>query len=71
MADEPSYKVELIDSAELAKRLGVPVSWVRDHVRARYGESRIPHLKLGDHLRFEWGSPQFLAWLDSCRRGGR
>jgi hypothetical protein len=51
---------ETIDAVELAKRWNVPASWVRNH--SRESEDRIPHVKLGKYVRFEWGSPALLEW---------
>jgi len=55
---------EQIGPAELAKRLDVPETWVREHVRKRTTDP-IPHLKLGKYVRFRWGSPQLEAWLEA------
>jgi hypothetical protein len=60
---------ELIDSRELARRLTVPESWVREHVRSRVPDP-IPHLALGRYIRFRWGAPDLEAWLERRRRGG-
>lgn len=60
---------ELIDSIELARRLTVPETWVREHVRSRVSDP-IPHVRLGRYVRFEWGSPELEAWLARRRRGG-
>ena len=55
---------ELIDSAELAARWRVPESWIRNHTRNRTPkEERIPCVRLGRYVRFEWGSPRLEAWL--------
>jgi hypothetical protein len=60
--------VELIDSEELASRWKVPQSWVRSHTRARTAkEDRIPCLRLGRYVRFEWGSPRLAEWLAKKR----
>jgi hypothetical protein len=59
---------ELIDSAELASRWRVPESWIRNRTRARTPqEERIPCLRLGRYVRFEWGSPQLAEWLEKKR----
>jgi hypothetical protein len=59
----------LIDAPELAWRLKVPESWVRNRTRARTPASeRIPCIRLGRYVRFEWGSPRLQGWLD--RQGG-
>jgi hypothetical protein len=60
---------EVIDSAELAARWRVPETWIRNHTRARTPEEdRIPCLRLGHYVRFEWGSPQLTAWLAKKRQ---
>ena len=60
---------ELIDSAELAARLRVPESWVRNHTRGRTPRAeRIPCLRLGKYVRFEWGSPRLAEWLEKNRQ---
>ena len=56
------FRYENLDSAQLAERLNVPESWVRDQVRAR-AEDPLPHLQLGKYVRFLWGSPELEAWL--------
>ena len=53
---------EIIDAAELARRLGVPKSWVEERVRSRT-EDKIPHYKFGKYTRFAWGSPELAEWL--------
>jgi hypothetical protein len=59
---------ELVDSAELANRWKVPESWIRNHTRARTPkEERIPCIRLGRYVRFEWGSPQLSEWLAKKR----
>ena len=40
-------KIELVDTKQLAKRLGVKVGWVRQNMKL------IPHLKLRRHVRFD------------------
>lgn len=60
---------ELIDSAQLAARLRVPESWIRNHTRARTPRAeRIPCLRLGRYVRFEWGSPRLTEWLEKKRQ---
>ena len=55
---------ELIDSAELASRWKVPESWIRNHTRSRTPkDERIPYIRLGRYVRFEWGSPRLAEWL--------
>ncbi len=60
---------ELIDSAELANRWRVPESWIRNHTRARTPkDDRIPCIRLGRYVRFEWGSPRLAEWLAKKRQ---
>lgn len=68
---EMSQKVgfEVIDAAELAKRWRVPVSWVQNRTRARTPKhERIPCVRLGHYVRFEWGSPELAKWFDAQRQ---
>lgn len=59
---------ELIDSPELAMRWRVPESWIRNQTRARTPKAeRIPCIRLGRYVRFEWGSPQLAEWLAKKR----
>jgi hypothetical protein len=54
----------LVDSAELARRLHVPESWVRNRTRSRTPkEERIPCVRLGRYVRFCWDSPLLQAWI--------
>jgi excisionase family DNA binding protein len=51
----------LLTAAEVAERLSVPESWVRQETRA----NRIPHLPLGRYKRYDW--QDIAAWLeDQC-----
>ena len=59
---------ELIDSAELAARWRVPESWIRNHTRNRTPkDDRIPCIRLGRYVRFEWGSQALTDWLAKQR----
>ena len=60
-AEKPT-EYEFIDSRELARRLTVPPSWIRDQVRAR-SEDPLPHVNLGKYVRFLWGSPALELWI--------
>lgn len=59
---------EIIDSNELARRLSLPVSWVRSHTRARTNDE-LPSLVFGRYRRFRWGSPELTRWLEEHLRG--
>jgi len=58
--------LEIIESGELAKRLNLPESWVRDQVRSRAADP-IPHLRFGRYVRFEWPHPDLIQWLERRR----
>ena len=62
-------RLELIDSAELAARWRVPESWIRNHTRERTPKDhRIPCIRLGRYVRFEWGSARLQQWLEKQRQ---
>ncbi len=63
----PTY--EIIDGEELAKRLCVPMSWVREYTRTRAPDP-IPHLRFGRYRRFRWNSPELNAWLERRKAAG-
>ncbi len=55
---------DFIDARELAKRLSVKESWVRERTRKRTPQSeRIPCFFFGRWVRFAWNSPELTAWL--------
>lgn len=65
-------EIEIIDSAELAKRWCVPETWIRSKVRSRTPTAeQIPHLQLGRYVRFRWGSPKLEAWLERHSEGAQ
>jgi excisionase family DNA binding protein len=53
----------LLTAGELAERLSVPESWVRQETRA----GRMPHLELGRYRRYEWSA--VVEWLEGQRAG--
>jgi hypothetical protein len=53
---------EVLNSKDLAHKLAVPETWVREHVRDRVTDP-IPHYKMGKYVRFLWGSPALEEWL--------
>lgn len=55
---------ELIGAVELAARWRVPESWIRSHSRTRTpANDRIPCVRLGRYVRFQWGSSRLADWL--------
>ena len=58
---------EIIDGPELAARWKVPPTWIR-HQCQRGVRDPIPSVPLGRYRRFEWGSPDLLAWWDRRRK---
>ena len=61
---------DILTPDELAQRLKVDVSWVREKIRARKQGTapRLPHFKAGKYVRFHW--PVVSAWLVATQRGG-
>lgn len=55
----------LLDAAEIAERLNVPVSWVREITRS----GAIPHVTLGRYKRYDLADVQ--EWLEKCKQPGR
>jgi excisionase family DNA binding protein len=55
----------LLDAKELAYRLNLPVSWIREETRA----DRIPHLKFGRYRRYVW--EDVLAWVERQKARAR
>jgi excisionase family DNA binding protein len=55
----------LLDANEIAERLGVPVSWVRESARS----GAMPHIRLGRYVRFDLADVE--EWLQECKRPGR
>jgi hypothetical protein len=60
--------IELLDAGGLAAKLAVPETWVREMSRRRTRD-KLPCLRLGRYIRFEWGSPELAAWIDRRRKG--
>lgn len=68
VSDTSGKSLEFIDSVELARRLRVPESWVRNRTRARTPkEKRIPCIRFGRYVRFEWGTLRLAEWLAQQR----
>lgn len=65
---QPQPTTTVIDSTELAQRWQVPESWIRNHTRERTPKAeRIPCLRFGRYVRFEWGSTELEGWLSKQR----
>ena len=60
---KPLPRFEFIDSEELASRLNLSGSWVRDQVRSRSADP-IPHVRFGKYVRFRWSSPELEEWIE-------
>jgi hypothetical protein len=52
----------IIDTDDLAAKWKVKPCWVRNHVQPD-SDDPIPHLKLGKYVRFQWGHPELIRWL--------
>jgi hypothetical protein len=57
---------EMLDAAGLAKKLSLPESWIRNHVRKNCPDP-IPHVGAGKYVRFEWVSEDLNAWWERHR----
>lgn len=57
---------KLLNVAEVAEMLNVPVSWVYGRTRER-GMQRIPHVKLGKYLRFD--ADAIRNWIENFQEG--
>lgn len=55
----------LLDANEVAERLNVPVSWVRESTRS----GAMPCVELGRYRRYDW--PTVEEWLEACKQPGR
>lgn len=67
----PSVSV-LLTPQQLAERLSVPTSWIREKTRQRAQErdkDPLPCVRLGKYVRFSW--PAIEAWLQRQSEGGR
>jgi excisionase family DNA binding protein len=76
-SDEPKAAIEqpalsgavLLTPAQLAERLAVPVSWIREKTRERArvrDEDPLPVVRLGKYVRFRWSD--VAAWLQRQSR---
>jgi excisionase family DNA binding protein len=55
----------LVNAAEVAERLAVPESWVRDHTRS----GAMPAVQLGRYWRYKLEDVE--AWVESCSQPGK
>ena len=55
----------LLDAAEVAARLNVPVSWVRESTRS----GAMPYITLGRYKRYDLADVK--DWLEECKHPGR
>jgi excisionase family DNA binding protein len=55
----------LLTADQLAERLGVTASWIRDHARGTR-RPKIPAIKLGGGWRFRWESIE--DWLKELEK---
>ena len=66
----PQPAFEILNACQLAERLNLPESWIREMTRSRTTD-QIPHLRFGRYVRFQWGSPQLVAWIQRHLKGGK
>lgn len=60
----PSADMVLLTPKQLAERLAVPASWIRERTRRRArvrDTDPLPVVRLGKYIRFDWRSIQ--EWL--------
>lgn len=55
----------LLTAEEVAERLAVPVSWVRESTRSGV----VPHIKIGRYRRYRLADVE--KWLEECTQPGR
>jgi hypothetical protein len=61
---KPETSLTLLTPQQLAQRLNVPCTWVREKTRKRArlrDENPLPTKRLGKYTRFSW--PEVEAWL--------
>jgi hypothetical protein len=68
IATEQVQPIEIIDAAELGRRLQLPKSWILENTRSRAAD-KIPHLRFGKYVRFSWGSRDLKQWLERRASG--
>lgn len=61
---------EILNAAQLAERLNLPVSWIREMCRNRCSDP-IPCLVFGRYRRFRWHSPELDEWINRRLRGAK
>jgi len=55
---------EVLTTEELAQRLRVPPSWIREQTRSRnLQRDPLPHLRFGRYVRFDWTSTELQSWV--------
>ena len=54
----------LLTADEIAQRLAVPTSWVREHTRT----GSVPCVRLGRWVRYSAADVD--AWVEGCKTGG-
>jgi excisionase family DNA binding protein len=60
----------LLTPAQLAQRLAVPVSWIREKTRERArvrDQDPLPLVRLGKYVRFRWSDVE--SWLQRQSEG--
>ena len=63
----PQKTFELLTAEELAERLRVPASWIREQTRSRSLQGDpLPHLRLGRYIRFRTGGDKISARFMRC-----
>lgn len=68
VSEQTSQQFEILNAGQLAERLNLPESWVREMTRSRASDA-IPHLRFGRYVRFQWGAPALGEWIARRMKG--
>jgi len=61
---------EILNAKQLAARLVLPESWIREYCRTSRCSDPIPCLAFGPrYKRFRWNSPELNAWIERRMKG--
>lgn len=65
-----AYNCQPLSPKEFAQKIGLPVSWIYDHLRQR-SKDKIPHLRFGKYRKIEWNCPDVIKWIERHRYSSR
>jgi hypothetical protein len=61
---------QLFTIEDVAKRLALPVTWLREACRSRCADP-IPAIRLGRYVRIDMADPALMAWINRRRVQGK